>query len=314
MLPSHSQTSTDLRAPVPGPTLLELYLLELARESTRDTMARALRTIAEHVSPAGAWTDFPWAELRYPHLVTIRAWLIERYAARTANKHLAALRGILRMAFRLGHLSAGARARLDDLHDVKVSGPPAGHVLSRADLERLRRNVANGSSTRAGRDLALLAAMYPGGLRRAEVCGLLAADWDGHTLRVDGKGGRVRMVPVSSSASAALDDWVAAWPRGLGPGPLFFGGRLGGEGNRGNRDRAISARGVAEACKRWARVAGLPPFSPHDLRRSTATHLLDAGVDVLLVSQLLGHSDASTTARYDRRQESALAEAVQVLG
>jgi site-specific recombinase XerD len=70
---------------------------------------------------------------------------------------------------------------------------------------------------------------------------------------------------------------------------------------------------VAYILRRRQEEAGCEPFSPHDLRRSTVTHLLDAGVDVFTVQKLAGHADATTTARYDRRGEGAKRRAVQSL-
>lgn len=145
------------------------------------------------------------------------------------------------------------------------------------------------------RDKALLAVLYGCGLRIGEALALdqgqLASAQQGTgTLRVKGKGGKERIVPVLPAVAAMVDDYVEACPHDLGPkDPLFVG-------RRGKRLNAA----VAQKQMRQVRKAlGLPESAtPHALRHSFATHLLAGGGDLRTIQELLGHASLSTTQRY----------------
>jgi integrase/recombinase XerC len=139
------------------------------------------------------------------------------------------------------------------------------------------------------RDRALLELLYASGLRVAECCGLDLEDLDRRhgTVRVVGKGGKERMVPVGDAALAALDAHLGR--RGAMGGPLF----------RNPRGGRLSTRSVHRIVGRRAREAGIARrVTPHTLRHTFATHLLGEGADLRLIQELLGHSRLSTTQRY----------------
>lgn len=148
----------------------------------------------------------------------------------------------------------------------------------------------------AARDTAVLEIIYSGGLRISEAVGLNLEDVDtlGKTFVVRGKGRKERLCALGDPAIAALRDYLAERERqGLGgrrePGALFRN-RLGGR---------LTARSVQRSLKTYLARAGLPPdTTPHKLRHSFATHLLDAGADLRSVQELLGHSSLSTTQIY----------------
>ena len=176
--------------------------------------------------------------------------------------------------------------------------------------EEIGRLLAAPKPGRAGglRDRAILELMYSSGVRVRELVSLDDADLDlrGGTVRVRGKGRRERLGMVGSHAQAALRAWLAARPlpaiapsRGA-PRPLFtnrFGGRL-------------SVRGVARLLEKHLAVAGLSRrASPHTLRHSFATHLLDAGADIRSVQELLGHKSLVTTQIYTHVTTTRLLDA-----
>ena len=141
----------------------------------------------------------------------------------------------------------------------------------------------------AARDRAILEMLYATGARVAELCGLDLADLDraGGTIRVRGKGAKERMIPVGDAALQTLDAHLGA--RGEADGPLF-------ENLRGGR---LTVRSVHRIVKARSRAAGLTRrVTPHTLRHTFATHMLDAGADLRLIQDLLGHSRLSTTQRY----------------
>jgi len=139
------------------------------------------------------------------------------------------------------------------------------------------------------RDRAILEMLYATGARVAELCGLDLADLDraGDTIRVRGKGAKERVIPVGDAALQTLDAYLGA--RGQADGPLF-------ENLRGGR---LTVRSVHRIVKARSRAAGLTRrVTPHTLRHTFATHMLDAGADLRLIQDLLGHSRLSTTQRY----------------
>ncbi len=143
----------------------------------------------------------------------------------------------------------------------------------------------------AARDVAVVTLLYGCGLRISEGLGLTGADVPlPDMLRIRGKGGKERLVPVLPAARAAVDRYVALCPYELGPeAPLF----------RGARGGKLSPRLVAGVMARARMQLGLPSSAtPHALRHSFATHLLEAGGDLRAIQELLGHASLSTTQAY----------------
>ena len=141
------------------------------------------------------------------------------------------------------------------------------------------------------RDAAVLTLLYGCGLRISEALSLKRADAPlGDTVRILGKGGKTRLVPVLPAVVEAVDAYLAAAPFGLGPEePLF----------RGKRGGPLGPRAVQALMARLRGRLGLPQSAtPHALRHSFATHLLAAGADLRAIQELLGHASLSTTQRY----------------
>ncbi|MGC5317557.1 tyrosine recombinase XerC [Micromonospora arida] len=171
---------------------------------------------------------------------------------------------------------------------------------ARADAERTdaatgpASGPADGAEAVPLRDRVLLELLYATGVRVSEACGLDVGDVDHgrRVIRVFGKGGRERSVPYGVPAQRALDDWLR---RGR---PAMVGARSGNAlllGARGGRLNPTTARQIVGA---YAETAGLPRTSPHDLRHSAATHLLEGGADLRAVQELLGHSSLASTQIY----------------
>ena len=301
----------ELRPAPPGASRrlpAEVYLARLAPGSRR-TMRCALDTIAALLTDGLMDAEtLPWAELRYPHTAAVRAILAERGATATANKQLAALRGVLREAWRLGLMDAEDYHRAVDLPGVPGSELPAGRALGWAELRALFWACADGTPGGA-RDAALLALLYGALLRRAEAVALDLADHDPATgaLKVRGKGRQQRLSYLPSGGRAALDAWRAV--RGDDDGPLLCPVRRDGLVTV----RRLSGQAVLDALRKRRRLASIEPCTPHDLRRTTIGDLLDAGVDLATVQRLAGHAQVQTTARYDRRPEEIKRQASERL-
>ena len=148
------------------------------------------------------------------------------------------------------------------------------------------------------RDRALIELLYGAGLRVGELVGLDVRDLDllRGDVRVLGKGGKERIVPLPEGAREALEDWLTERERpGLLGEPLFVSLRPGPDGSL----RRLGARDVRRVLERRARSGGLlDHVHPHKLRHSYATHLLDMGADLREIQELLGHASLSTTQKY----------------
>lgn len=286
-----------------------VYMARLAPGSRR-SMTGSLVTIAALLSSSSTWETLPWSSLRYQHTQAVRAKLDEMFAPSTTNRHLAALRGVLREAWRLGLIDGDDYHKAVDVPSVRVESLPAGREVSAGELRALFAVCADDKSPAGARDAALLAVLYGGGLRRDEAVHLDLADYalDTGALTVrHGKRRKERIVYLARGGRAALSEWLKV--RGEMPGPLFCpinkGGRL--------TIRALTAQVTRTTLLKRAEEAKVAGFSPHDLRRSFVSHLLDAGADLAIVQRLAGHASVTTTARYDRRGEVAKAKAAEML-
>ena len=293
----------------PSKNPARVYLASLAPGSVR-TMAQALDVIADLVHDGSDSDTFPWGALRYQETQAIRAQLATRYDAGTANKMLSALRQVLKRAWRLGQMTADEYMAAVDIAGIKGEKPEqaAGRALTLGELMALVSSCNDGTSTGA-RDAAILAVAYAGGLRRAEIVGLTMESFDqaAGVLTVRGKRNKTRTVPMQNGALTALLDWLSV--RGDAPGALFTrigkGGRMTHEG--------MTTQAVYYIFTERAQAAGVAAFSPHDMRRTFAGDMLDAGVDISTVQKLMGHSNVTTTAGYDRRGERAKKDAAKRL-
>jgi len=285
-----------------------VYLAGLGAGSRR-AMRGALETIARFASDGRSdAVTFPWSHLRHEHVAAIRAELAERYAAATANRSLAALRGVLRSCWRLGLMDRETLDRAIDVPAVRGSTLPKGRAVTSGEMKAIF--AACGTSPAGRRDAALLSLMYGCGLRRAEVVALDVADLqvDSGELTVRGKGGRERLVHLTNGGLQAVLDWLTV--RGPVDGPLLPPVLKGGRIQHGQR---MTASALYERLRRLGRSAGVPAFSPHDLRRTFVSDLLDAGADISTVQQLAGHAAVTTTQRYDRRPERVKRRAAEML-
>ena len=292
-----------------------IYIASLGSEAGRRTMAQALDKVARLVSNEQMDLDtLPWYALRFQHVAAIRARLMETYAPATVNKALSALRGTLRVAWRLGQMPADDYQAAADVKGVRGQTVPAGRELSHGELGALMAACANDPTPAGARDAAIIAVLYAAGLRRAEIVALDREDYNAETgeLRVAGKGNKERLCWVNQGAAAALGDWLLL--RGDGdmecrPGPLFW--RI----NKGRHliPERLTPQAIYNLLGKRAQGARVPDFSPHDLRRTFVSDLLDAGADIATVSKMAGHANVTTTARYDRRPEQAKKKAADLL-
>jgi integrase len=309
-----SPAPDSLKLPSPIPLTRHpaaVYLAGLGEGSQR-TIRHALNAIASILT--GGDCDaltLDWAKLRYHHTAAVRVALMGRFAPVTANKMLSALRRVLKEAYKLDLMDAQSLTKAIDFPNIEGESEERGRSLSREEIAALLDSCQS-ESTIDVRDGALIAILRGTGLRRSELVKLELRDFVPHTGALvvrRGKRGKGRTVYLSEEAISYLEKWLAL--RGDAPGPLLCriwkGGQL-------QRDRSMNPDAVWRILQKRGKLAGLEAFSPHDLRRTFCSDLLDAGVDIVTVQKLAGHASPVTTAKYDRRGEEAKRKAVQKLG
>jgi len=248
--------------------------------------------------------------MQYSHMAQLRSLLMDKYSPAYGNKVLTAVRRVLKECWRADLMTRDEYAKVGDVSPINGDRLPAGRDLSTGEVSALMRVCCADTAISGVRDAAMLALGVTCGPRIAEVVGFDLSDYDQETCRlvIRGKGNRERTVFLDNGPKDAMADWL--FIRGSDPGPLFVpilkGGRL------QPTDR-LHTTSVSKMLRKRAAQAGVSPFTWHDLRRTTVGDLLDAGVDLLTVANIVGHKDPKTTARYDRRGERSKQNAASLL-
>jgi len=259
----------------------------------RADVAGFLDFLAQHHGGAAGIDQLRAVETR-----DMRAWMAAARAqgrgARSLARALSALKGFCRWL-------ADREADFDATAILSARAPRHQRPLPRPlDEDAARSVTATISDDKAqawvrARDVAVATLLYGGGLRISEALGLTGRDADtattpGTSLRITGKGGKERLVPVIPAAAQAVDRYLRLCPWPLEPNaPLF----------RGLRGGALNPRMITRAMEGVRHRLGLPATAtPHALRHSFATHLLSAGGDLRAIQELLGHANLATTQIY----------------
>lgn len=283
--------------------VIEEYRTHL--ESDRGLSPHTVRAYLSDLGALAAFVDRPLPEVT---LQVLRAWLAGQAdagtAASTIQRRVACVRGFFAWATKVEGLletDPASRLRAPKRQRLLPRVPSATAVES--SLAATQARVDEGEGPVAARDLALVELLYSSGLRISELCGIRLRDLDAErgTLRVLGKGGKERSVPVGAPARRALEAWLAARPELAGeqsPDLVFLGVR------GGRLDPRVARRVVHDATR-----AGGSEVAPHGLRHAMATHLLEGGADLRSVQEMLGHASVATTQVYTHVTSQRLREA-----
>ena len=270
-------------------------------------------TVTEYRRNAGEFLAFlaeRGVDWRRPDRATVRAWLgtlADRdLSASSVGGRLAAVRSLYRHALRLG------RIEVDPLAGVRAPRRPSRlpRVLSVDEAESLVTAPSRGvprDEALARRDAAMLELLYATGMRISELANLTLdrVDLGRQRLRVVGKGNKERQLLFGAPAALALRHYLeVARPT------LASRGDAGSAVFLNAMGRPLSVRGSRMVIERWASAIGAPSrTSPHTLRHSFATHLLEGGADLRVVQELLGHANLQTTQVYTHLSDAALRSA-----
>ena len=258
---------------------------------TSEEYARDVELFAAFLEP-GHPKDAPFHKLASTTASDIRRFIMElmgprKYGATSVRRKIAALRSYFALQKREG--------RRGDNPALDVPPPKAPKrlpkVLSEDETSRLlRTTVAGKTDAQRLRDIAMMEVLYASGIRRAELVGLNLSDVDleRRLMRVIGKGNKQRMVFINEAAAAAIRQYLSVRPRSSDDA-LFLS----------RRKTRLSHRQAWVVFTTFAKVSGLTQHvTPHTMRHSFATHLLENGADIVTIKELLGHESLSTTQIY----------------
>ena len=259
------------------------------------------------------WMRVDCGELVNPREVTkthARSYLIEAqatYSKRTLRNHVSALRSFFKFCQTRGW------TKENPFHNLVLPKPdkPLPKFLTQEQMNKLleqpkakpEKNVSQGNEFLLLRDLMILELLYGAGLRVSELVGLDYGHLDGKraTVRVVGKGEKERVCPIGQVALKTIGEFRKYHAKDSSHNSPIVINRRGGR---------LSARSVQSMLKKYLRSAKLPEeLTPHKLRHSFATHMLDNGADMRTVQELLGHESLSTTQVYTHVSVSRLKKA-----
>ncbi|MET4100578.1 integrase/recombinase XerD [Agrococcus sp. UYP10] len=266
-----------------------LRQLAIERGLSKHTIAAYRRDLTGYLEVLEARGVTDASAISADDVAAFRSSLADRgLAASSVARHLSAVKALHRWL-------VDERVAADDV--AKGQRPPKlpsrlPKAISVSQMQRLLDAVV-GDDPASLRDRALLELLYATGARISELIALDVDDIGESLVKVTGKGGKQRLVPVGSFARAATDAWLvrgraALAANGRGTPALLLGARGG----------RLSRQAAWEVIQRVAEEAEVPHVSPHTFRHSFATHLLEGGADVRAVQELLGHASVATTQIY----------------
>lgn len=319
------------------------YLSNLAPGSRR-TMLQSLAALTDtllerepaHVlktrgacADAGAENErrvyaFAWEQLRYDHTAAIRAKLIDlttpadgkpaSLSVATANKSLIALRRILREAWKLQLIGQEDFERAVAIEGIKGGRIEKGRALTQKELLKLAICCEEEASPLGARDGAIVALLCGAGLRRESAVNLRVSDWNREAREITvaiAKGNEPYKALLADGADVALARWLD-----VRAGLLAKAGKesewllLGFTRGHNIRPDRLTPDTIFKALIERALKAGVESFTPHDLRRTFITAIIEATGDVGIAQKLANHKQVATTTRYDKRGDEAKRQAV----
>ncbi len=281
-------------------TVFDAYIGGLAPSGRRGITSLLNRSAGILKRGADA-ADYQWEQLNYATVAKVRAALLDDgYAVSSVNMALSALRGVAQTAFNLNCMDAETLARIRSVKRVSGDIQRKGRALGRQEIRALIQAVKqHPQPVRRYRDAAIVLTLCGTGLRAGELVKLERRDYDNGILTVrQGKGRKYREIHVADAVDKAIRAWLKV-SANEAENALFS--RI--QRNSKVASQPLTTTGLTGILEQLQLTSGIARFTPHDMRRTFITRLLEQGVDINTVRQLAGHSDISTTTRYDYRNE-----------
>ncbi len=336
---------TDLTAMPPLPEGFSYVSTENAADKYLATLgsANSVITVRSKLNQFARFFNYPnyidcdWELMRYENVMNFLAHLKANEAANkistvTINAYLCALKGVAQAAWNLNQITDHDLMRIKSIRQYRVSRKMAGRALSRTESRHLL-SICDDGSKESVRDRAILLLLIGCGLRRAEITKIEMQNvfLEEGRIRLIGKGNKERDVFMNEIVQEAVTEWIdvrhrviadwnAKYPWKKGNAGDGSGGYLFGKWSRNHGylivSRPLNPWTVGDLVTRYklsaiekSGLSSLQDVTTHDLRRTFATRLLDKGVDINVVKNLMGHSNIATTSMYDRRGDEAMKQA-----
>lgn len=276
-----------------------IYLISLQSKTSRVTMASLLNKVAGRLQKGTTHETFDWSKINYQSVMELMNIMKEEGKhPDTINTYLAAIKGVAKESWRSKLLDVESYQFIKEIKRMKGSRSTKGRSLEVKELRSMIK-VCDDNTLIGLRDAAIIGLVYGAGLRRQEAADLQISNIDLNkgTVHVLGKGNKERINTLGGKSLTLLKSYLKI--RGTQQGSLFV------RGKKGNKltTLPISDQSIYDIVVKRYKQAGLSKLSPHDLRRSYATNLLENDEDVFTVMKLLGHSSVNTTKTYDKRSD-----------
>lgn len=287
--------------PVVQTTVFDAYIGGLA-PSGRRGITSLLNCSARILKRGADAADYPWEQLNYAAVAKVRVALLDDgYAVSSVNMALSALRGVAQTAFNLNCMDAETLARIRSVKRVSGDIQRRGRALGKPEIKALIQAAKqHPQPVRSCRDTAIVLTLCGTGLRAGELVSLERRDYDNGILTVrQGKGRKYREIHVADAVDKAIRAWLKV-STNEADSALFS--RI--QRNGKTDTQPLTSTGLTGILEQLQQTSGIACFTPHDMRRTFITRLLEQGVDINTVRQLAGHSDITTTTRYDCRGDT----------
>lgn len=287
----------------------QAYVLTLGAGQSRNKVVRVLNGIAQEFGHASL-NECPWEKLNYDAVLAFRVRQMGKgLSPSTVNLQICTLRMVAKQAWLKGMMSIETYSAIREVKSVRGSRVSKGRALNTRETGKLIAQSELKGTAIGVRDAAIIALAVGCGMRRAEIATLKLQNINHQTrvITILGKGNKERKVAPSDDAWERLADWLAI--RGTeGCDNVFVAVK---KGDNIQPFWPISASAIYQLLRARAIESRISAFTPHDLRRTFATRLLDAGADINTVRQAMGHASIITTQRYDKRDEHRVEEATR---
>ena len=271
------------------------YLLSLRSHLSRQKMGYFLNNVARMTGNQNIlYCD--WGTMRRHHIQGIIDLLIDAgRAPDTINTYLAGLKGVAFEAWTMSQIDMETYQHIKQIKNVRGQRVPKGRSLDSIEVRQLFKSCDEDPRCKGVRDGAIFGILLGCGLRRGEIVSLDLSNvyWQEQAIKVMGKGNKERLAFMPDGTLKRLNLWVQD-VRGQQPGPLFSRIRR----HDDVQDTRMTDQAIYEILRTRRMEAGLEHCSPHDLRRTYASTLLENGVDIMTLKDMMGHASITTTQRY----------------
>ncbi len=282
----------------------QTYLSSLNSATSKSNCKRVIKRFCLKQSDNPCFLSFEWSLLNYTLIVELKAYYQSlNLKPSTINVYISTIKGVAKECWKQGIISTDNYLYIKSVKLIKHYTSAAGKALTSNELREIVFQCEKCGTLKGKRNAAMIALSYGAGLRVHELAKLTLDNYKNGELKFTGKGNKEAIQPLPKFVIKKLDRWLSYLPSGVNA--LFL---------RIWRNDCVSSYQLSHRSinKIYKRI-GCVGFSSHDLRRSYATNLLESGVDLFVVRDLMRHENINTTKRYDMRGEKTKKVAVELL-